>query len=41
MSVWEFEQKVRGSEAWKSTNNAQDSMMEVAHKVLQDFGLSD
>lgn len=40
-SVWEFEQKLRKSDAWKKTDNAQDSLMEVGRKVLQDFGLTE
>jgi len=39
MPLWRFEQKVRDDPRWKSTKNAQDQTMQVAHQVLQDFGL--
>lgn len=37
-SLWQFEQGIRQSPAWLKTQNAQDSIMSVGHKVLQDFG---
>lgn len=40
-TIYEFEQKLRKSDAWKKTDNAQDSLMEVGRKVLQDFGLGE
>jgi hypothetical protein len=39
-SLWQFEQKIRQSPAWLKTSNAQDSIMAVAHGVLQDFGFN-
>jgi hypothetical protein len=37
-SLWQFEQKIRQSPAWLKTQNAQDSVMSTAKKVLTDFG---
>lgn len=37
-SLWQFEQDIRGSSAWLKTQNAQDSVMSTAKKVLADFG---
>lgn len=37
--LWQFENELRNDPRWKKTQNAQDSMMQVAHKVLADFGL--
>lgn len=37
--LWEFENDLRSDERWKATKNAQDSMMQVAHQVLADFGV--
>lgn len=37
-SLWQFEQEMRQSPAWLKTQNSQDSLMAVGHKVLQDFG---
>jgi hypothetical protein len=39
-SLWQFEQQIRQSPAWLKTQNAQDSIMSVAHGVLQDFGFN-
>ena len=37
--LWQFENDLRSDPRWKSTQNAQNSMMQVAHQVLSDFGL--
>lgn len=37
-SLWQFEQDMRKSPAWLKTQNAQDSTMSVAKKILSDFG---
>lgn len=37
--LWQFEQELRSDPRWKKTKNAQDSMMGIAHGVLQQFGL--
>jgi hypothetical protein len=37
--IWQFENDLRSDERWKGTQNAQNSMMQVAHQVLADFGL--
>jgi len=39
MPIWQFENKLRDDPRWKSTQNAQNSMMQVAHQVLSDFGV--
>lgn len=39
MPLWQFETQLRGEQRWKRTKNAQDSMMQVAHQVLTDFGV--
>lgn len=39
MPLWQFENALRGEDRWKKTKNAQDSMMQVAHQVLSDFGV--
>lgn len=36
--LWQFENQLRADPRWKQTKNAQDSMMQVAHQVLSDFG---
>lgn len=36
--LWQFENELRGDKRWKSTQNAQNSMMQIAHQVLADFG---
>ena len=38
-TVWQFEQDLRNDSRWIRTQNAQDSMMTAAKKVLGDFGL--
>ena len=37
--MWQFENELRSDNRWKSTKNAQDSLMQVAHQVLTDFGV--
>lgn len=37
--IWQFENDLRNDNRWKKTKNAQDSMMQVAHQVLSDFGV--
>lgn len=37
--LWQFQNDLRADPRWKQTQNAQDSIMGTAHKVLQDFGL--
>ena len=37
--IWSFETTLRSDPRWKSTKNAQDSMMQAAHQVLSDFGV--
>jgi len=37
--LWQFENDLRSDPRWKQTKNAQDSLMQVGHKVLADFGL--
>jgi hypothetical protein len=37
-SLWQFEQDMRKTPAWLKTQNAQDSSMSIAKKVLTDFG---
>lgn len=37
--LWQFENDLRNDPRWKQTKNAQDSMMQVAHQVLSDFGV--
>lgn len=36
--LWQFENDLRSDNRWKSTQNAQNSMMQIAHQVLADFG---
>lgn len=38
--LWQFENELRSDPRWKQTKNAQDSLMQVGHKVLADFGLA-
>lgn len=38
--VWQFENELRSDPRWNKTQNAQDSMMQTAHKVLADFGVA-
>ena len=37
--LWQFENDLRSDPRWKQTQNAQNSMMQVAHQVLSDFGV--
>jgi hypothetical protein len=37
--IWQFENELRSDSRWKSTQNAQNSMMQIAHQVLADFGV--
>lgn len=37
--LWQFENDLRADNRWKGTQNAQDSIMQVAHQVLADFGI--
>ena len=37
--LWQFENDLRNDPRWKSTQNAQNSLMQVAHQVLSDFGV--
>lgn len=37
--LWQFENDLRSDPRWKKTKNAQDSMMQIAHQVLSDFGV--
>lgn len=37
--LWQFENELRNDPRWKQTKNAQDSMFQVGHKILADFGL--
>lgn len=37
-SLWQFEQDMRSKPEWLKTQNAQDSVMSTAKKVLTDFG---
>ncbi|MEW1959769.1 hypothetical protein [Kineococcus sp. NPDC059986] len=39
-SLWEFEQGLRKDARWTKTQNAQNSVMSTARKVLTDFGLA-
>jgi hypothetical protein len=36
--LWQFENDLRSDPRWKQTKNAQDSLMQVGHQVLSDFG---
>lgn len=36
--LWQFQNDLRSDERWKSTKNAQDATMGVAHSILQQFG---
>lgn len=36
--LWQFENDLRADPRWKQTKNAQDSMMQIGHQVLADFG---
>ena len=37
--MWQFENELREDPRWKQTKNAQDSMFQVGHKILADFGV--
>lgn len=38
--LWQFQQDIRKNDPrWRSTKNAEESMMSASRKVLQDFGL--
>lgn len=39
MPLWQFENQLRNDPRWKKTQNAQNSLMQVAHQVLADFGV--
>lgn len=39
MPLWDFQNSLRQDDRWKKTQNAQDSAMGTAHKVLQDLGI--
>ena len=36
--LWQFENELRADPRWKKTKNAQDSLFQVGHQVLADFG---
>lgn len=38
--LWQFENELRADPRWKQTKNAQDSLMQVGHKILADFGMA-
>lgn len=38
--LWQAEEMIRNDARWMKTNNAQDEMMQTAHKIAQDFGLA-
>lgn len=38
--IWAFENTLRNDPRWKQTKNAQDSVMQAAHQVLSDFGVT-
>lgn len=40
MPLWQFENQLRSDPRWKKTQNAQNSLMQVAHQVLADFGVA-
>lgn len=40
MPLWDFQNQLRQDDRWKQTQNAQDSAMGTAHKVLQDMGMA-
>lgn len=39
-SIWQFENSLRQDPTWRKTQNAQDSIMQNAHQVLQNFGMT-
>lgn len=38
--LWQFENELRADPRWKKTQNAQDSMFQVGHQILSDFGFA-
>lgn len=36
--LWQFENELRADPRWKKTKNAQDSLFQIGHQVLADFG---
>lgn len=40
MPLWQFEQQLRQDPRWLKTQNAEQALSGVAHKVLTDFGFS-
>lgn len=40
MPLWQFENQLRNDPRWRKTQNAQNSLMQVAHQVLSDFGVA-
>lgn len=38
--LWQFENELRNDPRWKKTKNAQDSLLQIGHKVLVDMGLA-
>lgn len=36
--LWEFQQDLREDPRWRKTQNAQDSLSQIGHKILADFG---
>lgn len=39
MPLWAYEEELRKDSRWKKTKNAQDSLMQIGHQVLADFGV--
>ncbi|HEY6022254.1 MAG TPA: hypothetical protein VIY48_21015 [Candidatus Paceibacterota bacterium] len=39
MPLWQYENTLRNDPRWKKTTNAQNSLMQVGHQVLADFGV--
>jgi hypothetical protein len=39
LPLWQFETELRKDPRWYKTKNAQDSLMNVGHSILQSFGL--
>lgn len=39
-SIWDFENSLRQDPTWRKTQNAQDSIMQNAHQVLQQWGVA-
>jgi len=39
MPLWQYENTLRQDPRWKKTTNAQNSLMQVGHQVLADFGV--